>query len=96
MTPRFQAEGVGEMLLPSISMEKLGRKSLQLHLSPMRRNSVLSGFNFNLFCISSLGQTSKFCRLYIYIELPKLDVLEEIVNLCVICIWGVFDILGFV
>ena len=75
--PRLWADWVGEMLLPRISMGKLSRKSLWWRLIPMSKNSVLSGFNFNLFLyIQSLTETSEFWRFCL--ELSKLDVLKEL------------------
>ena len=61
VTPRFLVVGVGEMLLPWISIGKEDTKSLRGHLLPMSKNSVLSGFSFNLFLyIQSWTETREF------------------------------------
>ena len=55
MKPRLQADGVGEMLLPRISMRKLGKKSLQWRLILIRY--VISVFLITKFLLTLLTKS---------------------------------------
>ena len=48
-TLSFLTLSAGETRLPRMFIRKCGRSCLQLFLEPIKINSVLSGFSFNLF-----------------------------------------------
>ena len=66
MTSRFLAVGVGEMLLPRISMRNKEFKAFAVTpFLPMTRNLVLSGFSFNLLLyIKVWTDTREFWKLW--------------------------------